>query len=207
MKNVTWPMKLKNGFWGEITNVQYFFLSHFSLLWEGMKWSRNLGFDEMEDIKRAQTHDKNVKNVWIEGISDYIDWVLHFINEETEAPTKYLAFTTSPLLIFFSTSPVGFHPLYATETLSGTLLTTIIYQIQWATPSPPNAWSLGSIWRSCPLLHYWLIYSVYHWFLCFFINDCLPLHAPLYVREPRFSSCSIFSLQSLSTKSFVVPWR
>lgn len=50
----------------------------------------------MEDIKRTQTHDKNVKNVWIEGISDYIDQVLHFINEETEAPTKYLAFT-SPL--------------------------------------------------------------------------------------------------------------
>lgn len=48
----------------------------------------------MEDIKRTQTHDKNVKNVWIEGISDYIDQVLHFINEETEAPTKYLAFTT-----------------------------------------------------------------------------------------------------------------
>ena len=65
--------------------------------WEGMKWTRNLGFDEMEDIKRTQTHDKNVKNVWIEGISDYIDQVLHFINEETEAPTKYLAFTTFPL--------------------------------------------------------------------------------------------------------------
>ena len=51
----------------------------------------------MEDIKRAHTHDKNVKNVLIEGTSDYIDRVLHFINEETEAPPKYLAFTTSPL--------------------------------------------------------------------------------------------------------------
>lgn len=39
----------------------------------------------------------------------------------------------SPLLhlILFSASPIGFHPYYATETLSRTLLTPIIYQIQW----------------------------------------------------------------------------
>lgn len=90
-----WSWKMGSG--GKSLMSNNFFLSHFSLLWEGIKWPRNLGFDEMEDIKRAQTHDTNVKNVWIEGISGYIDWVLHFINEETEAPTKYLAFTTSPL--------------------------------------------------------------------------------------------------------------
>lgn len=90
-----WNGKMGSG--GKTLMSNNFFLSHFSLQWEGMKWSRNLGFDEMEDIKRAHTHDKNVKNVWIEGTSDYIDRVLHFINEETEAPTKYLAFTTSPL--------------------------------------------------------------------------------------------------------------
>ena len=112
----------------------------------------------------------------------------------------------SPLLhlILFSASPAGFHPYYATETLSRTLLTPIIYQIQWPTPSPPHTWSLGSMWQSWPLPHYWhtLIYSVYetsHWFLYFFLNDCLPLQAShLYVREPWISFGIFFSIYSHS---------
>ena len=81
----------------------------------------------------------------------------------------------SPLLhlFLFSTSPVGFHPLYATETLSGALLTTIIYQIQWATPNHPHTWSLGSIWQSCPLLHYWHIYLLSLWDITLTWTFCL----------------------------------
>lgn len=51
----------------------------------------------MADIKRAQTHDKNMKNVKIIEISYYLDQILLFINEESKAPMLFLSHLYFPL--------------------------------------------------------------------------------------------------------------
>lgn len=130
-----------------------------------------------------------------------MDQVLHFINEEPEAPTKCLAITTSPLNSLLSLSN-RLSSILCHWNLIQDIIDT--YHLPNPMTSPPHTWSLGSVWQSWPLPHYWhtLIYSVYetsHWFLYFFLNDCLPLQAPhLYVREPWISFGIFFSIYSHS---------